>query len=115
MEALLNHLEELGPTVLLVSILAGILIIIFLFDYREISAKKIPTFSAEPPYSSYKAIGDREILVEADSYQRGMYLLSKKAFKMGAHAIKDFKITTIKKGKDEKIMLSGLPIVKASQ
>lgn len=110
MEALLNSINQMSITTTILTIVGIYFILVFISDYRHLKAKKIPTFSAEPPYN-YKTITDGEITVEANSYQEAYFLLSQKAFKIGADGVKDFKIVTFKKrmnDENDSFILSGL-------
>jgi len=114
MEILVNYIASMSVTALLVVIIGGYFLIVGIFDYRQSKVRKIPVFSGEPPYR-YKVIGDSEFMVEGSSYQSAMNFLSQKAFKMGADAVKDFKIHTFKKrmnDEHESFMLSGLLVKK---
>ena len=110
MEVLVNYVTSMSLTALLIVVIGGYFLIVGIYDYKQSKVKKIPVFSGEPPYN-YEVIGDSEIMVEGSSYQSAMNLLSKKAFKMEADAVKDFKILTFKKrinDEHESFMLSGL-------
>lgn len=95
-----------------IGIVVGIILIISLLNYKIDKAPKIPVFPAEPPFK-YEVIGESSITGEGINYKLALIDLSRKAFKLKVDAIKDLRITTFKKSKDdEEILLVGVPVKK---
>jgi len=73
--------------------------------------KPIPTFSNEPEYK-HENVSDSELITSGSDLKLALYMLTIEANKLNADAVKYFKIVYAKKGDNDHVIVSGMPIRK---